>query len=1467
MPINRRVKRRLILLSILLASTVVLLGAAVVFARWNKERKVDQNYQEGMAAYEAGDYVQALPKLSFAVSNRKDDIPLTLAFADTRLRNVDETGQHIKGAINIYRHILTLEPNNEEAIRALLTIYVGTGLTAEALTLSRKLPTDDAEGIRARIAALSNAGRTEQAIEEVASLRKIDPEGAEWPFIEFQLRSSLDETPQSLLQRLAEYRVDHPNNQTLAFLEVPILREADQREQATEAARQLANLPNLQVTILLDLHDHLRALGLTDDAARILEQANDSAGSDPEIANALIRRNWRRSNINKARSQTQDALIAFPDDLRFHRYNLLLSVLGNSNEDLEPLLAELLEKSNQVDTARAKRDALIVDSVRLASDSDSNSLRPAIESLQIAIASNTQNEMLQYLYADALERSGQTTEAIQKFESLFERTRNRSAGIRLVNGMLRTQQPVEALRHVNVLFSLFPTVDVFQLRAQTWLALARSGRDPVALDSSINSGTTATQLIRRAYGQIVNTNPEETTPLLQLLAESAALENRDQDFEFAVNEALSSKYTSPEQLLTIAQIAAEKDPTASTQLIELADERGAKAFDLAILELRPNNSDTETGVGTRDLYEMAAEFEAGSNQRRNALRRLLAVVALPNSADETDYDLVQLIFEELQDQPACRLVLANSQIWNVQPTLAQSALDRLGELTGTDSMEYVIADTRRIAAGEKLDPAIRAQAIMNLDAVLQRSPGSVEAMLIMADLLLDGDMPDYTRAAGYLQSALDSRPGQVQLYPRLIQLLQEIGDRDRALEYIQRYQEVANDDAQATRARIALLIRQGALDEAIDAIKQVVAETNDTLDRIALAQLLTRQGRINEAIGEYNRILTVEPENSFAIEGKALLLARQGNTAEALKVIEASGALEATDQLRTRIRVLLTSGNIEQGLQELENLIAIAPNESATWNLVATLRLQAGDTDGARTALEQTLKIEPTNTTALMQLTPMLVAQPKYWEEARTLLPKLEESAPALAKALALSMEASNSETGALRPSSENLAESLALVDQYPGSLDTRRLAWILHTAAQNYDQAFDIAKESMTALPSSTIPTQWGYRSAVRAGRWEDALTMAYANRDRQPIEDRLESELQLAALCLYLGRTAEATMVIDQFIPILNNDDAIYELTGPATRTLDRARRPAQQMPARLRAQVLSVVLASGDIDRAYRLFNDLVEENPQIEGVWLQQMDQIDPEDAQRALTLITPRLSASPSGLYRLAQAWTILAAETKDPIIIDRAQSAITQAATNGGTDSRNLGILRGSLASALGNDAETISMLRENLALFSEEDIEAIKQVPSLPPQAQQKRIGLLIAYVMTLNNLAYHQTLIEDGNLEEAEELIDEALSIVPTQMRPELLDTKASILTEQENYAEAIDAITRATRMAPQRADFKLRMVEILQSDNQSSEAFVMAEQVLNELLDAPQPDLTQIDRAKELLKELEGDLESQGRVEEMG
>ena len=137
----------------------------------------------------------------------------------------------------------------------------------------------------------------------------------------------------------------------------------------------------------------------------------------------------------------------------------------------------------------------------------------------------------------------------------------------------------------------------------------------------------------------------------------------------------------------------------------------------------------------------------------------------------------------------------------------------------------------------------------------------------------------------------------------------------------------------------------------------------------------------------------------------------------------------------------------------------------------------------------------------------------------------------------------------------------------------------------------------------------------------------------------------------------------------------------------------------------------------------------------------------------------------------------------------------------------------------------------------------------------------------MTLNNLAYHQTLIEDGNLEEAEELIDEALSIVPTQMRPELLDTKASILTEQENYAEAIDAITRATRMAPQRADFKLRMVEILQSDNQSSEAFVMAEQVLNELLDAPQPDLTQIDRAKELLKELEGDLESQGRVEEMG
>ena len=57
---NRRAKRRLWLLSVLAILGAATLACWVLFASWNRERRIQTSIDDGMAAYERGDYVNAL---------------------------------------------------------------------------------------------------------------------------------------------------------------------------------------------------------------------------------------------------------------------------------------------------------------------------------------------------------------------------------------------------------------------------------------------------------------------------------------------------------------------------------------------------------------------------------------------------------------------------------------------------------------------------------------------------------------------------------------------------------------------------------------------------------------------------------------------------------------------------------------------------------------------------------------------------------------------------------------------------------------------------------------------------------------------------------------------------------------------------------------------------------------------------------------------------------------------------------------------------------------------------------------------------------------------------------------------------------------------------------------------------------------------------------------------------------------
>ena len=163
---NRRVKRRLWLLSILTVACSSAIVLWVIFASWNRERRVQTSISDGMAAYDQGDYVNALNILRYAVTHRKDDHELLLAFADSRLRNVDPRGKkgHVQSAIKQYERVLQLKPTNQQALNALFEIYSDNGRFQDALQVANRLSKLDDEMLISKARLEERAGRIDDAL-------------------------------------------------------------------------------------------------------------------------------------------------------------------------------------------------------------------------------------------------------------------------------------------------------------------------------------------------------------------------------------------------------------------------------------------------------------------------------------------------------------------------------------------------------------------------------------------------------------------------------------------------------------------------------------------------------------------------------------------------------------------------------------------------------------------------------------------------------------------------------------------------------------------------------------------------------------------------------------------------------------------------------------------------------------------------------------------------------------------------------------------------------------------------------------------------------------------------------------------------------------------------------------------------------------------------------------------------------
>jgi tetratricopeptide (TPR) repeat protein len=386
----------------------------------------------------------------------------------------------------------------------------------------------------------------------------------------------------------------------------------------------------------------------------------------------------------------------------------------------------------------------------------------------------------------------------------------------------------------------------------------------------------------------------------------------------------------------------------------------------------------------------------------------------------------------------------------------------------------------------------------------------------MSRLLLAGPDPDLEEAANHLKWAVDLYPGQVDLYPRLITLLQEQGDLDTAARYLRRLSAYADRDPQLRAAELRLLQEQGDFDTAVWRLGQFVGQTSSESDQLALAWLHRRVGEYEEAERIYDRVLAAPDRSNKAVTDAADFYASLGDFDEATALLRS---------LDDAVAEALALGDLYQkhgDSEEAEQWYTEA------WRRLAAHYLVVADHEQARQAALAGLRIDPQHTTLQAALA---AASFNLGEAARRealdIFEEVGGDNPAVRDTVALCDRVATAE-GRMVPTEQDLADANELVRLHPRFLPAWQIAITMHADGGRREEAVQLARRAVGRLPAEAQPAEWATHLLVKAGRLEEALDMARSWRRRSQ-QRPIEADTFIASLQVDLGRPRVAVLQLE--------------------------------------------------------------------------------------------------------------------------------------------------------------------------------------------------------------------------------------------------------------------------------------------------------------------------------------------------
>ncbi len=345
-----------------------------------------------------------------------------------------------------------------------------------------------------------------------------------------------------------------------------------------------------------------------------------------------------------------------------------------------------------------------------------------------------------------------------------------------------------------------------------------------------------------------------------------------------------------------AQAVAEQIRNVTT-LNELRQQRQAALADLdKAVKLNPKQPDAYLLIASLNMLPGGAVKEA-----REALDKALGL-----GIDDPARRAKALVWRgSLQEQPEKKLADFNEAV-KLAPGDAGTVRARGEVLAQMDKPELALADLDKAIQLKPADASAYEdkaklldklkrydQALAVLEKAQQLRPDSIEPWLERAVIHSHRQQPD--AALEDLGRALAVQPGNVGVLLLRAGVYQEKGDKEKALADADEALRLRPGLPVAIRTRALLLAEDGRLDEAAGQLEKLLRlDPNDTLTRLQLGDLQVGW-KPAQAVETFSTVLVAEPHQWQALRGRGDAYLNLGRQAEAIADYEKALTLQPED--------------------------------------------------------------------------------------------------------------------------------------------------------------------------------------------------------------------------------------------------------------------------------------------------------------------------------------------------------------------------------------------------------------------------------------------------------------------------------------------------------------------------------------------------------------------------------------------